>query len=125
MGSNPINLALRFFLELAAWFAMGYWGWTQNTGVPRFAAAIGLPLAAMALWGVFRVPGEPNDDPPVAVPGIVRLIIELGEFSLAVGLLYLAGRTQLALIFGAVILLHYAASYDYIIRILRYRGHIS
>lgn len=33
MGSNPVNLALRFLLELAALCSIGYWGGGGNRGV--------------------------------------------------------------------------------------------
>lgn len=36
MGSNPINLAVRFLLEMFALFALGRWGWMQGTGILRF-----------------------------------------------------------------------------------------
>ncbi len=29
MAFNPLNLALRFLLEVAALVAMGYWGWNK------------------------------------------------------------------------------------------------
>ena len=32
MSAHPLNLALRFLLELAAWASMGYWGWKRGTG---------------------------------------------------------------------------------------------
>jgi hypothetical protein len=111
MGSHPINLALRFLLELAAWASMAYWGWTQHQGIARFGWAIGLPLVAMAVWGTFRVPGDPGDA-PVAVPGVLRLVLELAEFGLAVGLLIVAGRFALGIGLGVIVLLHYAVSYD-------------
>lgn len=117
MGSHPINLGLRFLLELAAWAAMGYWGWTQHDGLMRWVWAIGLPLVAMTVWAVFRVPGDPGDA-PVAVPGAVRLIIEAVEFGGAAWLLYAAGRPQLAIILGGLLVLHYAASYDYVYRLI-------
>lgn len=121
MASNPINLALRFVLELIACWALGYWGWTQHTGVLRIVLAFGLPLLAMAVWGTFRAAGDPHENPPVAVPGAVRLVIELAEFGLAVGLLAAAGRAQWALVFGVVVLLHYVVSYDRIVWLLRER----
>ena len=111
MGSHPLNLALRFVLELVAWGALGYWGWTQHESVLRVLLGIGLPLVAMAVWGTFRVPGDPKDA-PVAVPGWVRLGIEAAEFGLAVVLLLAAGQPQFAIGFGVVVLLHYAISYD-------------
>lgn len=111
MASHPINLALRFFLELAAWGAMGYWGWTAHEGVLRLVLGFGLPLVAMTIWGVFRVPDDPGQ-PPVSVRGSVRLMIEAVEFGAGAGLLYAAGQTRPAILFGVIVLLHYAASYD-------------
>jgi len=111
VGSHPANLAVRFVLELAAWAAMGYWGWVRHTGVWRFVWAVGLPLVAMAAWGTFRVPGDPGDA-PVAVPGLVRLALELVEFAVAAWLLVDAGRRPLGIAFAAIVVVHYAVSYD-------------
>jgi hypothetical protein len=58
MGFHPVNLAIRFILELAALVAMGVWGWLQVDGVLRFVVALAVPIAAAALWGVFAVPGD-------------------------------------------------------------------
>jgi uncharacterized protein DUF2568 len=49
MGQNPLNLALRFFLELAALYFIGNWGWTRHTGVLRYLLAFGLPLLAAVI----------------------------------------------------------------------------
>jgi len=111
MASHPINLGLRFLLELAAWLGLGYWGWTQHTGVWRFVLGLGLPLLAMALWATFRVPGDPGKA-PVAVAGILRLALELVEFGVAIGLLAAADQTAWGIGLAVVVLLHYAASYD-------------
>lgn len=111
MGSHPINLALRFLLELAAWASMGYWGWTQHEGLLRGVMAFGLPIVAMALWGTFRVPGDPGDA-PVPVPGAVRLALELAEFGLAALLLVAAGRPSWGVGLVILVLLHYVVSYD-------------
>lgn len=82
MANNPVNLALRFVLEMAALAALGYWGWTQHSGIARWAWTLGLVIGAAALWGTFRVPDDPGSA-PVAVPGIVRLLLEAA---------FLAGR---------------------------------
>jgi hypothetical protein len=111
MGAHPINLGLRFVLELGTWAAMGYWGWTQHDGLPRALWGIGLPLLAMAVWGTFRVPDDPGKA-PVAIPGIVRLTLELGEFGLGAWLLIAAGRSTLGIVFAVIVALHYLASYD-------------
>ena len=43
MSQNPLNLAVRFALELAGLYALGLWGWTQHTGILRYLLTIGLP----------------------------------------------------------------------------------
>ncbi len=35
MSQNPINLALRFVLEMVALVAVGYGGWHATAGMPR------------------------------------------------------------------------------------------
>ena len=111
MASHPLNLALRFLLELAALFSLGYWGWTQHEGILRLLLGLGLPLVAAVLWGTFRVPGDPGDA-PVAVTGILRLILEVIVLGSGVWALYASGQTTPALIFAALLLFHYAISYD-------------
>lgn len=121
MGSHPINLALRFFLELAALCAMGVWGFAHGTGVMRYIFAIALPLIAVALWGTFAVPNDPSrkGSAPVPVAGVVRLLLELAFFAFAVWTLFDSTRTATALAFGAAVLIHYAASYDRVAWLLR------
>lgn len=118
MGNHPLNLGLRFLLELAALYAMGYWGWTTHTGGARFLWAIGLPLAFATAWGIFRVPNDPGPA-PVAVPGGVRLLLEVVFFGVAVWSLYAAGRENWALVFGILLLVHYALSYDRILWMIK------
>ena len=99
---------------------MGYWGWAAQRGIWRFVLAFGLPLAAMVVWGTFRVPNDPGAA-PVAVPGIIRLAIELVEFGTAVALLFAAGRPLLAVVLGMLVLLHYALSYERVVWLLTQR----
>jgi len=106
MPGHPVTQAFRFTLELVALVAFAFWGWTAHAGVSRVAWAVGLPLLAAALWGVFRVPGDPGDA-PVAVPGAVRLLLELVVFGAAVWLLAAAGRPLFAGAFGVLVALHY------------------
>lgn len=114
MSSNPINLAVRFLLEVAALLVMAYWGWNQGDGGIRFLFALGVPLIAAALWGTFAVPDDPSRSgkAPVPVPGILRLALELAFFAFAVWSLYSLGATQISWLLGIVILIHYALSYD-------------
>ncbi len=117
MANNPINLGIRFLLELVAWGALGYWGWVRHAGAWRFLLAIGLPLAAMVLWGVFRVPND-GGPPVVAVPGVARLALEAVVFGAAVVLLVDAGQRPLGIALAIILVAHYAVSYDRVARLL-------
>jgi hypothetical protein len=118
LGPNEV---LRFILEMAGLVAMGIWGWNAFDPPLSFVAAIGVPLAAAAVWGTFRVPNDPGKA-PVPVPGPVRLVIELSFFAVAVGLLYAAGQENAALAFAGLIVLHYALGYRRIDWLLRGGG---
>lgn len=119
MSHHPVNLALRFFLELAAIAAMAYGSWTASEGILRVLLAVGVPMVAAAAWGTFRVPDDPGK-PPVQVPGWVRLLLEVVFFGTAVVLLS-AEQSTMALLFGVVVALHYLVSYDRIIWLLTKR----
>lgn len=121
MGSHPLNLAFRLLLEISAYIAMGYWGWTQHEGIWRYVWAIGLPLGWAILWGTFAVPDDPSRSgkAPVPVPGVIRLLLELVYFASAVWALYASGLDQVGLVFGILVLIHYALSYDRIFWLLK------
>ncbi|NJN83202.1 MAG: YrdB family protein, partial [Caldilineaceae bacterium] len=86
----------------------------------RYLLAAGLPLLGAVLWGTFRVPGDASSagNAPVPVPGWVRLALELGLFGAATWAFADAGAERTALLFGAVVVLHYAISYDRILWLL-------
>ena len=109
MGSHPINLALRFLLELSALLALGVWGWRYSDGWLRFVLALGLPIIAAVVWGTFAVPNDPSRSgaAPVAVPGTLRLVIEAAIFIAAVWALYDTGFTGLSWGLGIIVILHY------------------
>ena len=121
MSANPINLALRFILEILALISMGYWGWSQHSGISRFLWMIGLPLIAAILWGTFAVPNDPSRSgkAPVPVPGILRLLLEIAVFALGVWCLISAGLPIPGVILGVVVVLHYISSYDRVIWLLK------
>ncbi len=114
MGSHPINLAIRFLLEIAALLAVAVWGWQQSNGWLKFVLALGIPIILAIVWGTFAVPNDPSRSgaAPVAVPGILRLVIELAIFALAVWSLYDMGYINLSWILGIIVALHYITSYD-------------
>jgi len=53
MSQNPINLAVRFLLELVGLYAFGLWGWTQHAGFLSYLLVIGLPVSAATPVGNF------------------------------------------------------------------------
>lgn len=122
MGSNPINLAIRFLLELTALIAIGSWGWKQSDTWIRFVLAIGIPIIVAAIWGTFAVPNDPSRSgtAPIVVPGIIRLAIELAIFALATWTLHDVGYTRLSWIFGVIVAIHYIISYDRIMWLIRH-----
>lgn len=117
MANNPLNLALRFLLELTALGAFGYWGWTQHSGIWRWVFTLCVPLIAATIWGVFRVPGDPGDA-PVAVPGIVRLALEAVFFIGAVAAVYASDQSRAAIALAVIIITHYILSYDRVVDLL-------
>ena len=118
MASNPLNLALRFILELAALGGLAMLGWTLGSEGWRLIAAIVLPVVAAAAWGTFRIPNDPGRA-PVAVPGPVRLALEGAVFAGGVAGYAVAGHGTLALLVGAAMVLHYLVSFDRVLRLLR------
>jgi len=119
MGSHPINLGLRFLLEIAALAAMAMWAYRLADGWLRFVLVIAVPLLAAGLWGTFRIPNDPGPA-PVAVPGALRLLLELAFFAFAVWALFQAGFNSLAWGFAVVVALHYIISYDRILWMLKH-----
>lgn len=118
MSENPLNLGLRFILELAGLAAIGYWGWVTHDGFARVLWTVVPLVFAAAVWGIFRVPGD-GGEPVVVVAGWVRLLIETVYFGSAVAALEAAGRRNLAIALAVIVVAHYAISYDRIVRFLR------
>lgn len=92
------------------------WCWRFGNTV-KYLLAIGLHLIAMAVWAVFRVPGDPGSA-PVAVSGIVRLLIEVLFFSAAIITLFQMDYRVLAWVFILVTVVHNAVSYDRILHLI-------
>jgi hypothetical protein len=117
VADNPLNLVLRFLLEIAGLTALGFWGWTQHEGPARWLWTVGAVVAAAAVWAVFRVPGD-GGPPVVAVAGRPRLVVETAFFAAATAALLASGQRTAALVFAALVLAHYAVSYDRVMRLL-------
>ena len=121
MSRNPINLAIRFLLELISLLAMGLWGYSLIDGWYRFLPAVGIPLIAGIFWGVFAVPDDPSRSGKTVVktPGIVRLILELVFFYLGGWALFELGYIKMVWFYSATTLLHYILSYDRILWLIK------
>jgi hypothetical protein len=117
MLQNPLNLAIRFILELAALYAFGLWGWTQHSGILRYLLAIGLPVLAAVMWGTFRVPADSsaNGKAPVPVAGWLRFLLELVFFTSAAWCFFNADAMRAGYIFSGIALIHHLISYDRIL----------
>ena len=114
MGSHPINLTVRFLLELIVLVVAGMWGWKQTDSWLKFVLVISVPLLLATVWGVFNVPDDPSrsGNAPLIVPGLVRLLIELAFFGFGVWALYQMGYHQWSTVLAIVVLIHYLVSYD-------------
>jgi len=114
MGSHPLNLAVRFALEVFALIAYGMWGWSIGDSFLKIVLAVGIPILVAVLWGVFAVSGDPSRSGKTVIetPGILRLLLELIIFSVASWLLFKMGFNSYGTIFLVVFILHYLISYD-------------
>lgn len=114
MSATSFHLVIRFALEMFAIFSIGYWGYKQGDGWNRYVWAICLPIAIAVIWGIFNVPNDPSRSgaAPVVVSGVIRLIIELAVFGFATYALHNTGFVKTSILFGGIVLLHYAISYE-------------
>jgi hypothetical protein len=98
-GLKAINLAARFFLELAALAAFGYWGFTAGQGpVLKIVLGLGAPTLVAVLWGMFVAPKAPRR---LADPA--RLALEVAIFGMATLALVTEGLMTLALVFAVAV----------------------
>lgn len=118
---NSINLAIRFLLEIAGLVTLGFLGWSLSESWLRIGLALGIPIIAAAIWGTFAVPNDPSrsGNAPIPVPGVVRLVLELTFFALVVWSLFIVSQSTVAWIFGLIVCVHYAASYERLLWLLR------
>ncbi len=95
---KPINLLVRFLLELCLLAALGYWGFqTGQEMVGKVGLGIGLPLVAAVTWGIFLAPASDR-----RLPEPWLLLLELFLFGAALAALYNTQQHFLALSFGLI-----------------------
>jgi hypothetical protein len=94
---KPLNLAVKFLLELAALAAFGVWGASIASGPLAVLLAIGLPVIVAVLWGTFAAPRARR-----RLPLRLRAPFELGVFALAALALWSAASATWAVAFAAI-----------------------
>ena len=121
MSKHPVNLALRFILEISALLVFAIWGWNKGSGLWSVVLAMSLPVFFAALWGVFAVKDDPSRSGKTVIPtkGFVRLILEILFFGLAALALFDLGFNIPGFAISILALLHYAFSYDRIVWLLK------
>jgi hypothetical protein len=92
---RTLILLVRFLSEIGALAAFAVWGFTESGWFGVLP-----PIAAAAVWGRFMAPKSQKrlDDP-------LRLIAELGFFSLATAAFAAANAPTLALVYGPIAML--------------------
>ncbi len=90
---KPLNLGLRFALELCLLVALGIWGFSQNA-----VLGIAAPLVAAVVWGLWIAPKAKRRlrDP-------ARLVLELLLFAAAGAALAAADHVLAAAVFLAAV----------------------
>ena len=103
---------------MAALVITAMWGWHCSADWKRYLFAIGLPVLAATIWGVFRIPNDPKPA-PVEVRGIVRLVYELFLFGFASWALNNMGYTVACYIMAGTTVISYTTGYDRTLKMLR------
>ena len=118
---NPINLGLRFLLEMACLIGIGWASWSLSTSPRRWVLVVAVPFTAAAVWGVFAVPNDPSRSggAPVPVPGLLRLVVEFVVLGSGVAGFVLVGQPAIATVLAILLIVHYALSYKRIVWLLK------
>jgi hypothetical protein len=119
---HPLNLALRFFLEIAALGGFAILAWQLTEGWWRLITAAVALACIMTLWGVFAVPGDPSrsGNAPIPVSGMIRLGLELAVLLGGAYALYWSGHIYAAYALAGLVILHYALSIERITWLLQH-----
>lgn len=113
-AKHPINLTIRFLLEIAVLATVATWGFTNFEGFYSYFIGIGAPISMSAMWGIFAVPNDPSRSGKTVVKtkGTVRLFLESIFFITGSYALYSIGYTSLFYSFSIIAILHYTFSLD-------------
>lgn len=114
MSQNPVNLAVRFLLEIAAavgLFRLGLW---IADGPAAALLALVFSIGAATAWGLFNVPGDRSRSgrAPVQVSGKARLLLEFALLGGGSAAWFLTGPAWFAWTCAMVLVAHYLLSWD-------------
>jgi hypothetical protein len=120
---HPLNLALRFLLELVVLFVSIEWALRSVNHWSRYVWMLLLPLGLALIWWAFNVPGDPSrsGNTVIRVAGWFRLILEWLIFGLGIWFMYNIDYLLASVLFGALVVLHYLLSFNRILWLLRGR----
>jgi hypothetical protein len=72
------NLGLAFLVELVGLAVFAWWGWNASSNLAfRLVLAIGLPVIAAVLWGLFAAPTASYGNP------VITTVVKVAFFGLA------------------------------------------
>ncbi|MER7671527.1 YrdB family protein [Kitasatospora sp. NPDC096128] len=102
------NAGLAFGLELALLASLCYWGFKTGSGLAtRLLLGLGAPALAAAFWGLFLAAGGPRFRQPLGVEIVLKLLALLSG-ALA---LHASGRTTLAVVYAALVVVSVTVEY--------------
>ena len=119
-----VMLAFRFLLELIAFGSIGLAGWKLGDGgITGGIVAVIAVIAAAAARGTLTVPEDPSRNPNavVAVPGWLRLAVELAVFGLAAWSLWVFVSRAASETFMTAVGIMMLVGWDRLWWMLRYR----
>lgn len=97
-----------FLLEVVGLIGIGRLGWHLGTSLPWSLSLSALFVSlSSAVWAVFRTPGfVPNgNDPVIAIPGPVRVAIEIGFYTFGAWGLWASGWELAAIVFATSVVI--------------------
>ena len=102
---NVVWLTVAFLSELAALAALGLWGWSvEGSTAVRVLVAVGAPLVAAVLWGLFAAPQAPMQGV------LLSLSVKVAVFGAGTLALVATGHPWLAALLAAAAVLSSALS---------------
>jgi len=109
---GPAQAGFRFVIEILAITSWAIVGWNITDGPLRFVLVVALPIVAATVWATFRAPGDHSagGGAPIAVPGVVRLLLELDVLLGAAIAVALVWRWTFALALAVAVVAHYATT---------------